>query len=129
VTDVANKLFRKFSVSLAELAGPDLANSFEEAFVWHLAWKKNLIDAYIAAGYLGSGNVAEKAAELLRKPDVATRSLVVAEAMQDALRAFSSTFQFWNVLPPVALDEIVAEVEKCIFNTMVHPNEPGTQRD
>lgn len=106
MSDVANKLLRKFSVSLAVLAGPGLTNSFEEAFVWHLAWKKNLVEAYIAAGFLGSGDVAEKANELLRKPEMAARSIVVARAMQEALHEYSSIFQHWNVLPPRGLDEI-----------------------
>ena len=114
MSDVANKLLRKFSVSLAVLAGPGLANSFEEAFVWHLAWKKNLVEAYIAAGFLGSGDVAEKANELLRKPEIAARSIVVASAMQEALREFSSIFQHWNVLPPEGLDEIPMALSTCI---------------
>ena len=94
MSDVANKLLRKFSVSLAVLAGPGLANSFEEAFVWHLAWKKNLVEAYIAAGFLGSGDVAEKANELLRKPEIAARSIVVAKAC----RRLSANFPlFFNI--------------------------------
>jgi hypothetical protein len=106
LTDVADKLVRNFSTSLIEHAGPGLPNAFEEAFVWHLAWKKSLTDAYVAAGYLGSGDVAKKAGDLLRKPNVAARSLVAAKAMTETLGEFSSTFQYWNVQPPGALDDI-----------------------
>ena len=111
MTDVADRLFRNFSTSLIEHAGPGLPNSFEEAFVWRLAWKRNLIDAYVAAGYLGSGDVAKKAENLLRKPEVAARFLKVAKAMVATLSEFSPTFQYWNVAPPVALDEIPAVFE------------------
>jgi hypothetical protein len=108
LTDVANRFARNISASLSEYAGPGLPNPFEEAFVWHLAWKKALADAYVAAGCLASGDVAKKAETLLRKPDVTARSLVVAKAMATTLCEFSPTFQYWNVPPPVTLDDITA---------------------
>ncbi len=106
LTDIAHKLLRNFSAALIEHTGPGLPNSFEDEFVWHLAWKKNLADAYVAAGYLGSGDVARKAEELLRKPDVAARFLVVAKAMAATRDEFAPIFQYWNVQPPIALDDI-----------------------
>ena len=52
------------------------------------AWQ----DAYVAAGYLGSGDVATKAEELLRNPDVAARFLVVANATAATLDEFAPSF-------------------------------------
>ena len=58
--------------------------------IWH--GKKAWQDAYVAAGYLGSGDVAKKAEELLRKPDVAARFLVVVKAMAATIDEFAPSF-------------------------------------
>jgi hypothetical protein len=100
MSDVASKVLRSFSMSLVANAGSALPNSFEEEFVWQLACKNSMTDAYLTAGYLGSGDVTEKAIELIRKPDVAARLRVITHAMETTLEEFSTVFKYWNVPPP-----------------------------
>ena len=86
------QILQEFFGALDVQSGVPLPNSFEEAFLWHIEFGKSVAEAYVAAGYLGVGDVEMRAQELLRKTEVAGRRQEIQEATSVALRQWRPKF-------------------------------------